>query len=217
MPLRASNFCVSGVALESRSEPPIGSRCSRSQICGDMARQTIPQALRIMKLIASGVAFSAAMTRSPSFSRYSSSTRTIIRPWRSSSSASSIVQNPSAFVDMLRSSRRRSCQLRHPRGRSWQLRLRAVYSYCTMTPMHADAERTAYHEAGHAVMALVLGRPVDHVSIRADAVRLGHCEFRKPVFRPSEDWLEREMLISLAGPAAESIFAGEYEEVGASF
>src|SRR5947207_13643574 len=83
--------------------------------------------------------------------------------------------------------------------------------------MNADAELTAYHEAGHAVMALVLGRPVDHVSIRPDARRLGHCEFRKPVFRPTEDWLEREMLISLAGPAAESLFDGAYDEVGASF
>ena len=83
--------------------------------------------------------------------------------------------------------------------------------------MDADAERTAYHEAGHAVMALALGRPVDHVSIRPDAQRLGHCDFRKPVFRPSEDWLEREMLISLAGPAAEGLFAGEYDEVGAAF
>ena len=36
-----------------------GSRCRRSQIAGDMARQTMPQALRIMKLIASGVTFSA--------------------------------------------------------------------------------------------------------------------------------------------------------------
>src|SRR3954466_14390503 len=40
-----------------------------------------------MKLIASGVTFSAASIRSPSFSRSSSSTRTIIRPARISSIA----------------------------------------------------------------------------------------------------------------------------------
>src|SRR6058998_3520526 len=44
-----------------------------------------------MKLMASGVIFSAAMARSPSFSRSSSSTRTIMRPWRISSTASSTV------------------------------------------------------------------------------------------------------------------------------
>src|SRR5262245_43594355 len=70
---------------------------------------------------------------------------------------------------------------------------------------------TAYHEAGHAVMALLLGRPVTAVSIRPDRHRLGVCEFGKPVFRPSEDWLEREMLIALAGIAAEALHTGEYE------
>src|SRR4029077_20734066 len=82
--------------------------------------------------------------------------------------------------------------------------------------MDSSAEHTAYHEAGHAVMALALGRPVDHVSIRADAQFLGHCEFRKAVFRPSEDWLEREMLIALAGLAAEAIRTGDYAWDGAA-
>jgi len=40
-----------------------------------------------------GVIFSAAMARSPSFSRSSSSTRTTMRPWRISSTASSTVAN----------------------------------------------------------------------------------------------------------------------------
>src|SRR3989304_4003294 len=46
-----------------------------------------------MKLTMSGVTFSAAMVRSPSFSRSSSSTTTTMRPWRMSSTASSIVAN----------------------------------------------------------------------------------------------------------------------------
>ncbi len=71
-------------------------------------------------------------------------------------------------------------------------------------------EATAYHEAGHAVMALALGRPVDRVSIRARAEWLGSCAFRKPVYRPAEDWLEREMLIALAGLAAEAVNHGDY-------
>jgi ATP-dependent Zn protease len=69
---------------------------------------------------------------------------------------------------------------------------------------------TAYHEAGHAVLALASGRPVDWVSIRPDRQFLGLCAFRKAVFRPSEDWLEREAIIALGGLAAEARFAGAY-------
>jgi ATP-dependent Zn protease len=69
---------------------------------------------------------------------------------------------------------------------------------------------TAYHEAGHAVVALVLGRPVQRVSILANDDHLGRCEFGKSVFRPSEDWLEREILISLGGIAAEARHTGNY-------
>ncbi len=75
---------------------------------------------------------------------------------------------------------------------------------------------TAYHEAGHAVVALVLGRPVQRVSILPDRVRLGHCEFKKGKFKPSEDWLEREILIALGGVAAEARLTGEYAWGGAS-
>ncbi len=75
---------------------------------------------------------------------------------------------------------------------------------------------TAYHEAGHAVVALALGRPVQHVSILPDRTFLGRCEFGKGVFRPSEDWLEREILIALAGLAAEARFTGNYAWEGAA-
>jgi ATP-dependent Zn protease len=78
------------------------------------------------------------------------------------------------------------------------------------------AEATAYHEAGHAVVALALGRPVQRVTIVADREHLGTCAFRKAVFRPSEDWLEREALIALAGLAAEARFTGVYELDGAA-
>src|SRR5882757_910938 len=60
-------------------------RCSsRSSV---IARHTSPRPNLAMKLIASGVTFSAARVRSPSFSRSSSSTTTIIRPARISSIA----------------------------------------------------------------------------------------------------------------------------------
>jgi ATP-dependent Zn protease len=71
-------------------------------------------------------------------------------------------------------------------------------------------QATAYHEAGHAVMALALGRPVHRVSVEADREGLGLCEFRKGVVRPSEDWLEREILIALGGLAAEARLTGDY-------
>jgi len=70
---------------------------------------------------------------------------------------------------------------------------------------------TAYHEAGHAVMALVLERPVSKVSIRPTDEMLGVCQFGKSVYRPSEDWLEREILIALGGIAAEARFTGDYD------
>lgn len=77
-------------------------------------------------------------------------------------------------------------------------------------------ETTAYHEAGHAVIALALGRPVQGVSVLPDREHLGYCEFRKSVFRPSEDWLEREILIALGGIAAEARFTGDYAWEGAA-
>jgi ATP-dependent Zn protease len=78
------------------------------------------------------------------------------------------------------------------------------------------SEATAYHEAGHAVMALLLGRPVEHVTILATRAELGTCWFGKPVFRPSEDWLEREALISLAGMAAEALHTGVEDRAAAA-
>ena len=71
-------------------------------------------------------------------------------------------------------------------------------------------EATAYHEAGHAVVALALGRPVHQVSVLPGRERLGQCAFGKAVFRPSEDWLEREALIALGGIAAEARHTGAY-------
>ena len=88
-----------------------------------------------------------------------------------------------------------------------------------MTEQHLrtlEREATAYHEAGHAVMALSLGRPVHRVSIVARQNWLGLCEFRKGVQRPSDDWLETELLIALAGMVAEAIHTGRPDELGAA-
>src|SRR3954469_18994985 len=77
-------------------------------------------------------------------------------------------------------------------------------------PAQPYDEATAYHEAGHAVVALALDRPVHRVSVLPNRDRSGQCEFGKGVFRPSEDWLEREILIALAGVAAEARRTGTY-------
>jgi ATP-dependent Zn protease len=77
-------------------------------------------------------------------------------------------------------------------------------------------EHTAYHEAGHAVVALMLGRPIQRVSILPNRELLGECELGKGVFRPSEDWLENEILIALAGIAAEARHTGNYAWGGAA-
>ncbi len=66
-----------------------GSR-SWSQRSPVSARQTRPRPWVAMKLMSSGVTFSAAMVRSPSFSRSSSSTTTTSRPARTSSTAAGI-------------------------------------------------------------------------------------------------------------------------------
>ena len=75
---------------------------------------------------------------------------------------------------------------------------------------------TAYHEAGHAVMAMSLDRPIHRISVLPSRQFLGVCVFRKGVFRPSKDWLEQEILISLAGLAAEAIHTGSYALEGAA-
>jgi hypothetical protein len=81
-------------------------------------------------------------------------------------------------------------------------------------PLQFD-EATAYHEAGHAVVALALDRPVHRVSVVPGRELVGKCEFGKGVSRPSDDWLEREILISLAGMAAEAQHGGTYDRVAA--
>lgn len=75
-------------------------------------------------------------------------------------------------------------------------------------------EVTAYHEAGHAVAALALGRPVRSVSIRPDSLRLGNCAFGTGSLRASADELEREALIALGGIAAELLWRGHYDAIG---
>ncbi|TWU24953.1 ATP-dependent zinc metalloprotease FtsH [Novipirellula galeiformis] len=80
---------------------------------------------------------------------------------------------------------------------------------------------TAFHEAGHAVMALSLGRSIDKVTIsprrlQVEGVRLGACKIQKGRTKSSRDWLEDEVLILFAGMVAEATITGHYCEKGAA-
>lgn len=73
-----------------------------------------------------------------------------------------------------------------------------------------DDVATAYHEAGHAVIALALGCPVQKLSIKPAERWLGRCEFRKGRFAAYKDLAEAQILILLAGLAAEARHTGRY-------
>ncbi|MFK7821357.1 MAG: M50 family metallopeptidase [Planctomycetaceae bacterium] len=80
---------------------------------------------------------------------------------------------------------------------------------------------TAFHEAGHAVMALLLGRPIEKVTIspaqlKSGGTRLGACKIQKGRTKPSKDEVEDSALILLAGMVAESFVTGQYNQAGAA-
>ena len=83
-PSAASIETVKAVPCEARFCCTMGGRRSKPQRSSVRVRQIKPRPKRAMKLMASGETKSAAKTRSPSFSRSSSSTRITIRPALSS-------------------------------------------------------------------------------------------------------------------------------------
>ena len=80
---------------------------------------------------------------------------------------------------------------------------------------------TAYHEAGHAVMAISLGRNIQKATIApaqmtANSKRLGAVKMQKGRSKSTNDALEDEVLILFAGMVAESQRTGKYDERGAA-
>lgn len=78
-----------------------------------------------------------------------------------------------------------------------------------------DETITAYHEAGHAVVAYALGARIESVGLWGEAdeflpERFGEIRVNWGRVLPAADWqLQRELLSVLAGPIAEMIYRGE--------
>jgi ATP-dependent Zn protease len=95
-------------------------------------------------------------------------------------------------------------------------------------PAHSkEEEATAYHEAGHAVIALALRRGLSRVTIVPDdeAGSLGHCAGTRTGewFQPDVDrsgrarrFIEDRVIILFAGFHAEHRFAGRRNHRGAA-
>lgn len=80
---------------------------------------------------------------------------------------------------------------------------------------------TAYHEAGHAVMAFLLERQVHKITIepgqmQAGGIRLGACRLQKGRAKGSHDPQEDEILFLLAGMVGESHWTQRYCFEGAA-
>lgn len=90
-----------------------------------------------------------------------------------------------------------------------------------VTDTESQILATAYHEAGHAVMALAFGCSVNKVTIVPGRSwlgqhRLGVCELQKGRSANARNLLDDEIVILFAGMVAEAHFTGRYCEVGAA-
>jgi ATP-dependent Zn protease len=74
---------------------------------------------------------------------------------------------------------------------------------------------TAYHEAGHAVVALSLGRTIVKLSIVRNSLRLGAVNLGSGRTGRRQDYFETEALILLAGIVCEARITGELNWSGA--
>src|SRR5439155_1595391 len=90
VPARASTDTAKAVRCCSSFTGTICGSSRRARCCSSIGTQMMPLVWRIMKATAAGVTRSAAMMRSPSFSRSSSSMMTTMRPARSSARISAM-------------------------------------------------------------------------------------------------------------------------------
>lgn len=85
------------------------------------------------------------------------------------------------------------------------------------SPSRDDSQRraTAYHEASHAVLAVLFGRAIQKVSILPSKTAIGasiagKCQLQAKHSKGSDDWIEEEAMILLAGMIGESKITGKY-------
>lgn len=90
-----------------------------------------------------------------------------------------------------------------------------VDSYYEEATVQIEDVATAYHEAGHAVIAVTLGRPVEKVTIQRNSLRLGQCQISNRRGQPVKDALEVQALILFAGVVCEARILGQYNWPGA--
>ena len=74
---------------------------------------------------------------------------------------------------------------------------------------------TAYHEAGHAIVALSLGRTVEKCTIVRNTIRLGAVQLGKGRGKRQQDFFEIEAMILLGGLVSEAKYTGQYNWGGA--
>ena len=81
---------------------------------------------------------------------------------------------------------------------------------CTLNSPESQLERTAYHEAGHAVVAFALGGVVESVQLGGEEddwlpARFGDCRVNWGAVAAGQR--ERELMTVLAGPVAEQLYS----------
>ncbi len=74
---------------------------------------------------------------------------------------------------------------------------------------------TAYHEAGHAVVALSLGRAIEKCTIVRNSIRLGAVQLGRGRGQRQQDFFEIEAMILLGGLVSEAKHTGQYNWGGA--
>ncbi len=100
-PCLTSTVTVKAVPSGASFDATMGARCSRRASLCVIGAQTMPQVLRMMNAIFSGVQSEAATTRSPSFSRSSSSVTTTISPRAKAAMASVTEQWGTGILESL--------------------------------------------------------------------------------------------------------------------
>jgi hypothetical protein len=69
-------------------------------------------------------------------------------------------------------------------------------------------QRTAHHEAGHAVLGLGFGWDIDVVSVIPEPGEAGRCRLWRPAFRDPRAHAADEVCVLSAGAAAEAVLLG---------